>query len=316
MFRVTSLGSLSDRQLDRLIKRAAVLLVVGLFAFAAFYVADRYRWPDTPLVDRQVAAAEAAVAAQPDDIGERLRLAGLLTAASRFPDAVRHYDEVLRIAPGNKIALLGRGNALYQTGDLVTATAAYQSLIDLTATGEFTPVDPQVEEAYYYLGAIALKQADAGKAIASFQAALRITRSDADAAFGLGSAYLLAGRPADAIEPLRQAVLFVPQGWPDPYAKLAEAYTAMGRGADAAYAEAMVAFAEGRPDEARTALEKLQGPDSSVDLLLGLAMVAEAQGDSSASLAWYRAVLAKDAQNFFALQGETRLAAGAGSSAP
>jgi hypothetical protein len=56
MFRVTSLTSMDERQLNRWIKRLALLLVAGIVLFAAFYTLDRWRAPATPIVDRQLSA--------------------------------------------------------------------------------------------------------------------------------------------------------------------------------------------------------------------------------------------------------------------
>ena len=53
VFRMSSLRSLSDRQLDRWIKRLALILVVGGIAFAAFYTLDRWRPATTPIQRRR-----------------------------------------------------------------------------------------------------------------------------------------------------------------------------------------------------------------------------------------------------------------------
>ena len=45
MSRVTSLTNMPEEQLNRWIKRIALLFVVVLIAFVAFYVIDRFRMP-------------------------------------------------------------------------------------------------------------------------------------------------------------------------------------------------------------------------------------------------------------------------------
>ena len=71
MLRVTSLTKMDDRQLNRWIKRVALLLVAGTIVFTGFYVLDRWRPPSTPIVDRRLSALEQAVRDNPEDIASR-----------------------------------------------------------------------------------------------------------------------------------------------------------------------------------------------------------------------------------------------------
>jgi hypothetical protein len=59
MFGISSLGSLSDRQLDRLIKRAALVLVIGIPLIAFLYWSDRHVAAGPTQAERMVAAAPA-----------------------------------------------------------------------------------------------------------------------------------------------------------------------------------------------------------------------------------------------------------------
>src|SRR5512143_704589 len=95
MSRVTSLTSMSDRQLDRWIKRIGLIIAVGAIAFVGFYVFDRWRPPSAPIVDREVAALEAAVQADPADIASRGRLADLYVTKERYPEAIAQYQAIL-----------------------------------------------------------------------------------------------------------------------------------------------------------------------------------------------------------------------------
>jgi Tfp pilus assembly protein PilF len=70
----------------------------------------------------------------------------------------------------------------------------------------------------------------------------------------------------------------------------------------------MVAFCEGRPDEARTQLQPLTGGALAVDAMLGLALVAASQGDNGTATSLYTKVLEKDPENFSAITGLKGLA--------
>jgi tetratricopeptide (TPR) repeat protein len=307
MFRVTSLAKMPDEQLNRWIKRLGLLLVVGTLAFVGFYALDRFRLPGASMVDRQVAAAEEQVRQAPQDVNTRLRLGTLYLGAKRWDDAVSQFDQVLGISDGNRIAILGKGHALYEKGDLDQAAATYQVLVDETRGQEFSPVDTQLEEARYYLGAISLQKNDAQGAIDNFTAALEINKSDADALYGLGKAYVAAQQPQQAIDPLRRAVVFVPVGWADPYLALRDAFTALNRTTDAGWAAAMALAASGDKDAARSQLEALAASDPSTDVFTCVGLVAETQGDLGAAAAAYQRALDLDPANTGAAEGLGRV---------
>ena len=105
MSRVTSLTSMPEAQLNRWIKRIGLLLIVGIVAFVAFYAVDRFRAPTAPIIDREMAAMEEAVRADPADIASRGRLADLYLAAKRAtttpsPSTPRSSRPASRTRPG------------------------------------------------------------------------------------------------------------------------------------------------------------------------------------------------------------------------
>jgi len=97
-------------------------------------------------------------------------------------------------------------HALRDIGDLLADQI-------LAGDAEMANVDPMLQTAHYELGAIALEQDRADEAIDQLLKALAIKRTDADAMNLLGAAYVKAGTPEKAVEPLRRAILFVPIGW-------------------------------------------------------------------------------------------------------
>ena len=145
---------------------------------------------------------------------------------------------------------------------------------------------------------------------------MQIEPTDADAWYLLGTAALEAGRPGLAVKALRQAVLFVPADWCEPYERLSEAYADLNRKPYAEYAAAMVDLCEERPDDATRRLRPLTSGPAAVDAMLGLGMAAEAESHRAAAARWYRRVLAVDAENFNARSNLSRLAAPQSGTAP
>jgi Tfp pilus assembly protein PilF len=134
-----------------------------------------------------------------------------------------------------------------------------------------------------------------------------IKRSDADALNLLGTAYVRNSEPAKAIDPLRDAIAFVPIGWSEPYLTLAQAYADAGDAARAEWAGAMADLSEERYDAASSRLAAIVDGPAALDALIGLALVSEVQGDAPAAADWYRKALEIEPENASALLGLSRV---------
>ena len=317
MSRVTSLTSMPEAQLNRWIKRIALLLVVGIVAFVAFYAVDRFRAPAPSIVNREMAVVEEAVRTDPTDIASRGRLGDLYFAAGRYEDAIAQYSEIIRTGKRDEAAYISRGLAFQKTGDADAAAADFAKVVEIARDTEQANVDPMLQTAYYGLGEIALQQDRADDAVDNLLRALAIKRTDADAMNLLGAAYVKAGKPEEAFEPLRKAILFVPTGWPDPYRSLADAYTATGDAGEAEWADAMAAamavLAAGEssaPADSVARLEAIADGDAGIDARIGLGLLAEASGDPATAAVWYRKALELDAESQAAQLGLSRVSDG------
>ncbi|HEX7951185.1 MAG TPA: tetratricopeptide repeat protein [Candidatus Limnocylindrales bacterium] len=302
-----SLSGLSDRSLRRATRIAAVALVLGVPLVVGFYWLDRHPSPGLPLAERNIAAAEEAVRQSPNDLAARNHLAAAYVSAKRFTDAISQFGQVLDADPGNRAARLGRGLAYLAAAQLDPAKidaaqvdlarGDFQTFVDAAKAGEFAATDPQLEQAYYELGVVALLQGRPADAVIALSEALKINGGDADALYSLGTALIQTNDAAKGVAALRKAVAFVPSGWCDPYRGLKDGYAATGDTAGTQWAGGMVAACEGRLAEARAALQPLTTGPMQVDALIGLALVSAAAGDTVAAANLYRQVLALEPGN-------------------
>lgn len=299
--------SVSDKTFSRLMRLGVLTLVVGVLGFGTFYYLDQHVDPGLSLTGRQIEGAEAAVKKAPNNLETRLQLAAAYLQDKRPDDALKQYDVILSADKGNRFALLGRGQVLITKGDLKAAAAAYHKITDVALKGEFAGADPQAQEAHYYLGSIALKQGNSKLAITELERALRIDRADSDALYLMGKALLKEGKADMAVVAFKQAVLFVPTGWCEPYTELNVAYGKLGNAPQATYAGAMASFCHKKSAEAKAQLNTLTTGPVKVDAMLGLALIAETESSNPEAISWYKKVLTADHTNVPAISALSRL---------
>lgn len=301
---------LSDRGLTWTLRAVIIVLVVGGAAFILYYRSDQHVESGPSVLERRIKAAEQAVVKTPDNIPARLALARAYKEAKRPDDALDQYDQVLKVDPENRAALLGRGNVQLERDDLDAAEKAFQKITGTAGKGEFASADPQLEEAHYYLGVIADRRGETKRAVNELEAAVRIEPGDSDAWYLLGTVHLKSGNADLATKALQEALKFVPTGWCEPYTALAQAYTTLGNAPQAEYASAMLDFCQDRSSDAQRRLTALVDGPVGVKAMLGLGMIADDSGDSTKAVEWYRKVLARDPKNFYATTALARIQSG------
>jgi tetratricopeptide (TPR) repeat protein len=299
--------SVPDRTSSRLPRLLTLVLVVGMLAFGVFYYQDQHVNAGPTLTGRQIEGAEAAVKKTPNNLAVRLQLAAAYLQDKRPDDALTQYDVILTADKANRQALLGRGHILIVKGDLKAAAAAYHKITDVALKGEFAGADPQAQEAHYWLGQIAVTQGNTKVAITELQAALKIDKTDSDALYQLGLARLKEGSTQLAVESFKQALMFVPMGWCEPYTQLNVAYGKLGNAPEATYAGAMAIFCHKKTVEAKNQLNTLTAGPVKVDALLGLGLIAETESSNPEAITWYQKVLKVDPKNANAISSLTRL---------
>ena len=310
MMRVARPTTITNKALNRLIAIVALVVVLGIVAFALFYWNDRRVGGAPSIADQTVTQAEAQVQKTPNDIAARDHLAAAYISDNRLQDGVSQFGEALKLSANDRAALLGRGIAYIKLGQLDLAAADFQKFIDGNSTGEFAAQDPQLEQAYYELGTVQLQKGDAKTAADTLQKALKIDGSDADALYSLGVAFDKSNRQTDAVEILKLAAAFVPTGWCDPYQELVTAYTGLKQTDGVAWANGMVAMCNQQYDQAAAVLTPLVNGSMKINALMGLGYTAAGRGDNTSAAKYFNQVLAADPQNQSAVIALNSLAAG------
>ena len=302
--------SVSDRTFSWVMRLGVMVLAIGVAGFGFMYYQDQHVDAGPSLVGRATLAAESAVKRSPGNITARLALADAYRLDKRLDDSLKQYDMILTVDKTNRFALLGRGSVLNTQGDLAAAVITYKKITNAEKKGEFAGADPQLEEAYYYLGAIAVKQGKAIEAITNLSAALKIDSADSDAYYQMGLAETKAGKTMLAIGAFQEALKFVPTDWCEPYEELAVAYGKLGSKSQAAYNTGMASFCHKKPAVAKLQLKALIAGPMKVDALLGLALIAETENNNPEAVSWYKKLLTVDPKNAAAKIALTRLGAG------
>jgi tetratricopeptide (TPR) repeat protein len=294
-------ATVSDRRTTLLLRAGVAVLVVGTLAFAGIYYQGQHVNAGPSMLDRQTTTAEQAVRETPNDVNARLTLASQYQLSKRYGDALTQYDIILNAVKGNRFALLGQGSVLIAQGNLTAAAASYKEITSQNKTGEFAGADPQLQEAYYYLGSIAVKQSRTQDAIFELRAALAIDPADSDALYFMGLAQVQAGQTQPAIDAFTKALGFVPTGWCEPSAQLALAYGKLGNAPKATYNAAVAQFCHKNPADAKRQLMTLTSGPQAVNAMLALATIADAGANHAEAIGWYRKVLSVDRTNAAAI---------------
>jgi len=308
MSRVTSLTNMSEKQLNRLIRIVGLLLLVGVVAFVAFYVVDRYKPIQQPSqIQQQIADAEAAVQKDPADIASRGTLADLYLADKRYQDAVDQYSAIIQTGKDEELARIGRARAYESLSQPDLAAQDWQRVVDIAAGGEMAGTDTNLSLAYYRLGMIDYNKGDAAGAIDQLKKSLAISQTDSDTLLALGDAYAKAGQTDNAIDAYTKASDFVPVGWADPYKGLAAVYTQKGDAAMTTWANAMVALSNGDYTTAEAQLKPLLGGSADLAASMGMGLLWEAKGEGQNAVPYYQHIIDKDPTNSEAALGLARV---------
>ncbi len=173
--------------------RVAASLAVAALAALTFERACVYRTPETLWRD--------TIAANPGSWLAQNNLGSALLAGGRRAEAIKHFEEAIRLYPASAKAHYNLGNALQAQGQIEEAIVHFQASIDL---------DPDTAEAHYNLGNALGLAARMDDAIESYRRAVQLDPLSAPAWCNLGAALLLSGRLHEAVAALDEALRLDP----------------------------------------------------------------------------------------------------------
>lgn len=202
--------SFRDRWLDWTL-RVVGLLVIGALAFLGYTVWQGEREQrQGSIAARAIENLEAAVREQPDNPDARILLADAYRDTGQYSDAVKQYDEALKLDADHPGALTGLAIVAMEQEEWRTAEGYWLRAIEILQKNEFAAQDRRLEKAYYYYGLTLIQLAEYEDAVAYLKEALRIRRDDADTHYALSVAYRELGSTANQRKSLESALAFVP----------------------------------------------------------------------------------------------------------
>ncbi|MGO9526022.1 MAG: tetratricopeptide repeat protein, partial [Verrucomicrobiia bacterium] len=144
---------------------------------------------------------EQALRLDPDLADAHINLGTALMQTGRIQEAIGHYEQALRIKPDFSKGHNALGIALARLGRLPEAISHYEQAVR---------IDPAHFEAHNNLGVALAQTGNFEEAIAHYEQALRIKPDYADAYVNVGAALVDLGRPEDAIRYCEEALRIKP----------------------------------------------------------------------------------------------------------
>jgi tetratricopeptide (TPR) repeat protein len=284
------------RPLDAAIAVVAIaILAIGAYLAYSMWSNSGNISASSPAT-REINAALAKLKKTPNDVETRMRLAQALSVAGRSTEAVKQYQQVLKVSKDWVPALAGIGFELMKEKDWKGGETYFKKVISLTENK--TPAvsgESSLEIAYYYTGVARMEQRDYAGAAGYLKSALRLRRDASDTAYALAVCYRNLGEDEGYRDMLAYTLQFDPKA---PEANYEYGQLLVADGDVASGAEHLRISADAAPYKAepREALDKLGTPEARIASAEKLAST-----DASAALDQVRVAVALDKQSVDAL---------------
>jgi superkiller protein 3 len=262
-----------------------------------------------------VSTLEDQIRADPQNANLRVQVADAYLTQHRAQEALEQYQEALQIDSSREDALFGLGLAQRELGNLDQAGAAFQTVVQMSASNPTAALDKRLQGAHFYLGLILREQGRYDDAINELRTALGLNRADADTLFELGKTFALAGQNDDAAAALDVALAFVPE-FEEAYVEMGKLATATGDQVKAQYAQAMLDVLHGKAGDAVPTLQSVAQGAKSARYWWGLGYALEKTGDNAGALAAYQKAVDINPGELLAAESLRRLQASEGSGTP
>jgi tetratricopeptide (TPR) repeat protein len=166
---------------------------------------------------------EEALRLRPNYPETHYNLATALAATGQLPAAVSHYETALRLQPNYPAAQNNLGNALVKLGRVDEAVKHYEIALRL---------DPTFAEPYGNLGNALLQAGRAEESLTHFRRALELQPGSAEGRYNLGNALASLNRMPEALQQYRDALQLKPD-YVEARVNAGNALLQLGRGGEA-----------------------------------------------------------------------------------
>jgi Flp pilus assembly protein TadD len=194
-----------------------LLLVWAMTVYTSFWVrrgnpATQLVWgvafTDEGKLDEAIRRFQEALRLKPDDAEAHKSLGLALGRRGQIEEAMGQYQEALRLKPDDAEAHNNLGNALALKGQTDEAIRELQEALRLNQQGSC--LESEQAEAHNNLGIAFALKGQTAEAIRQFQAALRLKPNNIEAHYNLGRALDLAGQTDEAIRQFQATLRLKP----------------------------------------------------------------------------------------------------------
>ncbi|HET9697530.1 MAG TPA: tetratricopeptide repeat protein [Terriglobales bacterium] len=148
------------------------------------------------------ALARRTLENDPADFEAHYNLAAMMMSEGRTREAIRHYEEAVKIRPEHAVANNSLGAALMAKGDTQAAVPYFEQALQ---------VRPDYFDAHYNLGLAEIGSGRLSAALEQFSAAEKLSPQDANVQANYGAALAQAGKLKEATEHLEKALALNPE---------------------------------------------------------------------------------------------------------